>query len=139
MVADFRKELFANKVSNEYFSNWNMSEDGTVTVKQKSPKKPPSSGPFNAVTQDYSYDIKEYNNLIRYAYRKVIGNLQNAKRSVDMAIKYDGEVDIPGDVLNNIEFFGNEPESRKKVKDFGERAVSKFFKNRTNRNKTQAW
>lgn len=133
MVDYFRKELFVAKTKHEAFKSWSMDDDGNVHIKEQQQQVNISNQntPFVAVRSDPTYEYKEYNGSIRYAYKSVISNLMNAKKSIEYALKYNGEVDIPSDVLNNIDFFGNDPECKSKVHDYSQQRVDKFIKQRT--------
>lgn len=135
LVSDFRRELFAQKVSNEAFANWNMDESGKLVIKTPPTNNQQGNTPFGNIQTDSSYDYKEYNSTIRYAYKKAISNLQNAKKSVELALKFNGEVDIPSNVLNNIDFFGDDVDNKRKVSEWGQRQINNFFKKRQNNRK----
>jgi len=130
-VEYFKEELFIAKNKHENFSTWGLDEKDHLIITP--PKPNPSAGQNTNLifTNAGSHSVKEYNNLIRYQFKNAVANLKNTERALKMALRYQGQVEISADILNNMDFFSNNIECVRKLNSYCTRTVDKFIKQNT--------
>lgn len=125
----FREELFVAKQKVDGFGNWTLNNNANLEIKAPPPTVQ-QSNTFN-IEPDGQYQIQDYNTTIRYAFKKPLANLKNAERAIKMALRYDGQVELSADILNNMDFFSNNPDCKKKLDTYCVKIVDKFIENNT--------
>ena len=126
----FREELFVAKTSNDFFAQWALDTKDNLVITPKA--HIPVAGQntlFGAQPNTGNHHKQEYDNTIRYAFKRPLANLKNTERAIKMAIRYKGQVEVSADILNNMDFFSNNAECTKKLDIYCKRSVDKFIKN----------
>jgi hypothetical protein len=130
-VKYFKEELFVAKTKTEYFAQISLNENDNMIFTPKL-QQPNNGNAFGNLSFDNGHHVvTEYNNRIRYQFKTAISNLKNAERALKLAIKYDGSVELSADILNNLDFFSNNPECVSKLNKYCKKQVDEFISQHT--------
>jgi len=129
----FREEMFIAKNKSNTFARWNLEKNGKLSIAPPPPpaNQSPSQKQVQGIFHDNSsYEVKEYNSKIRFPFKSAVANLKNTERALKWAIRYQGEVEISADILNNMDFFGTNAECVKKLDIYCKQQVDEFIRQR---------
>jgi len=128
----FKEELFVAKNTHQDFAQWTIDETDNLTV---AIPPPPAVGVLTSNINpkgpyvDVTHVTRQYKNLIQYQFKNVVANLKNAERVLKLAIRYQGQVELSADILNNMDYFSNSEECVRKLDNYCKKTVENFIKN----------